>query len=132
MCRVCTCVAARIFSSREAIAAEFFLTVILIQYCNEMDADGCSLNLLAYYSYRVCVNGTATTYVVVLFVMEIDEVIFAALKAWNEEWTKHAEEELEKKLREELARQNDEIAMLRGIVQILLRRLFLKVLPTKA
>jgi len=61
--------------------------------------------------------------VVVLFVMEIDEYIFAALNAINDKWTEHAadsdseevskiKEELEKKLerqRAQIASQQDEI-----------------------
>ena len=74
--------------------------------------------------------------VVVLFVMEIDEWIFAGLEAWNENWTAHSsdsesssEKEAEKgdevaAMKDEIAcqkaqitRQNDEIAMLRETVQ---------------
>ena len=71
--------------------------------------------------------------VVVLFVMEVDEWIFAGLEAWNEKWTAHSsdsESSSDKKgdevaeMKDEIAcqkaqiiRQNDEIAMLRETVQ---------------
>ena len=75
----------------------------------------------------------------ILFIMDLDEWLFAGLEAWNENWTKHSSEsegassdvdaEAEKggeitELKNEVAlqkdqmtRQNEEIAMLRETVQ---------------
>ena len=74
----------------------------------------------------------------ILFVMELDEWIFAGLEAWDENWAAHTAEsesssgkEAEKgdevaEMKDEIslqkaqiARQNDEIAMLREAVQIM-------------
>ena len=54
--------------------------------------------------------------VVVLFVMEIDEYIFAGLEAWNENWTAHTAESVsssgkEAEKGEEVAEMKDEISL---------------------
>jgi len=88
----------------------------------------CSITLFALYVSTVYNSVIATSNtamivnsVVVLFIMEIDEYIFAALNAINDKWTEHAadseevskiKEELEKKLerqRGQIASQQEEI-----------------------
>ncbi len=44
------------------------------------------------YNKTIAINSTdvIVNSVIVLFIMDLDEWIFAALKAWNEKWTAHA------------------------------------------
>ena len=73
----------------------------------------------------------------ILFIMDLDEWLFAGLEAWNENWTKHASDSEDTSLdveaekggkmaelknevalqKDQVARQNDEIAILRETVQ---------------
>ena len=65
------------------------------------------------YNSVIATSNTAiiVNSVVVLFVMEIDEAIFAALNAINDKWTEHtAETEEVSKMKEELERQRAQIA----------------------
>jgi len=77
----------------------------------------CSITLFALYVSTVYNSVIATSNtamivnsVVVLFVMEIDECIFAALNAINGKWTEHADESEDvSKMKEELDRQRAQI-----------------------
>eukprot|EP00984_Skeletonema_dohrnii_P033126 scaffold28633_cov67-Skeletonema_dohrnii-CCMP3373.AAC.3 len=75
-----------------------------------------SITAFAFYVSTVYNNAIATSNteiiansVIVLFIMEIDEYIFAALEASNEKWTEHAADKEVFKMKEEIARQTAEL-----------------------
>mmetsp|Transcript_12901 Transcript_12901/g.25990 ORF Transcript_12901/g.25990 Transcript_12901/m.25990 type:complete len:318 (+) Transcript_12901:494-1447(+) len=84
----------------------------------------CSITLFALYVSTVYNRAIATSNtdiivnsVVVLFIMEIDEYIFAALKASNEKWTAHAAESEDSRLLTEVSEMKEKAERQRAQIE---------------
>eukprot|EP00984_Skeletonema_dohrnii_P004616 scaffold1634_cov118-Skeletonema_dohrnii-CCMP3373.AAC.14 len=84
----------------------------------------CSITLFALYVSTVYNKAIATSNtdiivnsVIVLFIMEIDEYIFAALNASNEKWTAHAAESDDSSIVTEVSKMKEEFELQRAQIE---------------